>query len=366
LTLIARNSFGCKSEKSFAIQIDPKPQVSINGPAFVCPGLFQNQSFAWQGNAAGGKWFGNHRNIPKIGAKEVEVDFDSSYSGFELQFIPISQESCLRDTAVKSINKSEVRPEIQAVPVLEPGRVEIVWNAKNFPNAAKIVVSFSGFSTEENVDLSVGKFILNDLPTAQDIQFALKEKDQCGLERTSLTHTQITGSAKAISQPRQLNILTSWTEYPGNAEPKKYALYQWNSETIDFELVDTSSSFEYTIENFQNGSIPSFKVKANWEKGGQEWSSWSDQFEASIPKAELVFPNLITPNGDEKNDLFEVGFLHAFPDAEIEFRDRWGKMVFQEKPYKNQWKPSQLHKGIYFYFLKTKENSWNGRVYIKK
>jgi len=39
--------------------------------------------------------------------------------------------------------------------------------------------------------------------------------------------------------------------------------------------------------------------------------------------------NTITPNGDGKNDTWEIPFLAHFPNAVVQIYDRWGQIVFQ-------------------------------------
>jgi gliding motility-associated-like protein len=40
-------------------------------------------------------------------------------------------------------------------------------------------------------------------------------------------------------------------------------------------------------------------------------------------------PNTITPNGDGKNDTWQVWFLVYFPNAKVQIYDRWGQNVYQ-------------------------------------
>lgn len=81
-------------------------------------------------------------------------------------------------------------------------------------------------------------------------------------------------------------------------------------------------------------------------------------------------PNGITPNGDGVNDYLVFDLLlnnppSAFPDNEILVFNRWGDVVYQAKPYLNDWggnsnagKP--LPQGTYYYILKL--NISNGDI----
>ena len=49
---------------------------------------------------------------------------------------------------------------------------------------------------------------------------------------------------------------------------------------------------------------------------------------AMAKSAVLFVPNVITPNGDGKNDYFSIDFLEYFPNAKILISDRFGQEVF--------------------------------------
>ncbi len=104
---------------------------------------------------------------------------------------------------------------------------------------------------------------------------------------------------------------------------------------------------------------------------------------------DLVFPNVITPNGDGINDVWAIGNLNTDinpedPDEyrhnELRISDRWGKVVFRTKNYDTYAKDGQIHlgsnpfsginlpDGIYFYSFsykgKAKTTTWNGSITI--
>jgi len=60
-------------------------------------------------------------------------------------------------------------------------------------------------------------------------------------------------------------------------------------------------------------------------------------------------PNVITPNGDGKNDTFVVGSARS--GWQLEVFNRWGEPVFQTSDYQNDWSPTELSNTSYFYLL---------------
>ncbi len=76
-----------------------------------------------------------------------------------------------------------------------------------------------------------------------------------------------------------------------------------------------------------------------------------------VPTEALFIPNLITPNNDGKNDVFEIRGLPN--DSELVIYNSWGNSVYQNSNYDNKWDPSSDDVGIYYYELKLK----NGESY---
>lgn len=70
----------------------------------------------------------------------------------------------------------------------------------------------------------------------------------------------------------------------------------------------------------------------------------------------LKIPNVITPNGDGKNDVFRIDRLNElYPDgAEISIYNRWGGEVYHAGRYANDWSGNGLSAGTYYYILKLR------------
>ena len=71
----------------------------------------------------------------------------------------------------------------------------------------------------------------------------------------------------------------------------------------------------------------------------------------SVAIKPFFLSNVITPNGDGKNDAFVINGLGKFASNELIIFDRWGSHVFQKKGYQNDWTGQGLVAGTYFYVL---------------
>ncbi len=90
-----------------------------------------------------------------------------------------------------------------------------------------------------------------------------------------------------------------------------------------------------------------------------------------IVEADLIFPNIITPNGDGSNDVFAIGNLNTDinmedPDEyrtnELYIYDRWGKQVYKAHNYDTYAKDSEIFVGSQVF---TAENCSDGVYYFE-
>jgi gliding motility-associated-like protein len=53
--------------------------------------------------------------------------------------------------------------------------------------------------------------------------------------------------------------------------------------------------------------------------------------------AVLEIPNVITPNNDNANEFLKFANLQVFGDNTLFIYNRWGKKIFEQSNYKNDW-----------------------------
>ncbi len=75
----------------------------------------------------------------------------------------------------------------------------------------------------------------------------------------------------------------------------------------------------------------------------------------------LVRNNVITPNGDGKNDLFVLQGLDSYPGNKLKIYDRAGRIVYSVTNYKNDWNGminGRLLNEDTYYFVLELGNNW--------
>ena len=81
----------------------------------------------------------------------------------------------------------------------------------------------------------------------------------------------------------------------------------------------------------------------------------------------LDLTNLLTPNGDGANDVWDVGARY-YPDNEVIIYNRWGVEVYRQKGYNDDWdamyKGNPVPEGTYYYVIRFDGSDKNYTGYI--
>ena len=68
-------------------------------------------------------------------------------------------------------------------------------------------------------------------------------------------------------------------------------------------------------------------------------------------------PNFFTPNGDGRNDVFEIRGLERYAQNRFVVVNRWGNEVYKQDNYQNNWPGDGLNDGTYYYVLQVKRTA---------
>ena len=165
-----------------------------------------------------------------------------------------------------------------------------------------------------------------------------------------------------------------------NAGPDQTLGYQYTT-ILDASLGDEESGI-WTSDSanviFNDATDPHSSVRDLL--AGNNVLSWivtnsvcpADTDKVIITAGELVIPTLITPNGDTRNDYFEIQGLETLGKTELTVFDRRGIQIFRNNDYDNRWdgvdnngKP--LMNDTYFFLIKsTGGKSYTGYIVIRK
>ncbi|MCC3152143.1 gliding motility-associated C-terminal domain-containing protein [Hymenobacter sp. BT770] len=106
--------------------------------------------------------------------------------------------------------------------------------------------------------------------------------------------------------------------------------------------------------------------------GGTGGCADSDQVTVTV-RPPIRIPNAFTPNGDGRDDTWQIEFIEQFPDNTVSVFNRWGNRIFSANNYSraNEWRgdingqPAPV--GTYYYVVVTKGplgRSYSGSITI--
>jgi len=125
---------------------------------------------------------------------------------------------------------------------------------------------------------------------------------------------------------------------------------------IDDTLVLTTTS-PFNTYLWQNGYCRRFFRIAQsgeyWVEVTKHGCSYQDTILVTLVhcSAILKMPDLVTPNGDGANDLFEPIKVYGITELNTRIYNRWGDMVFSSSNLKVEWNSSSVSDGIYYWVI---------------
>ncbi len=93
-------------------------------------------------------------------------------------------------------------------------------------------------------------------------------------------------------------------------------------------------------------------VTIRWQVSAAGCTNANDQRIIVPFEIGLDLPNVITPNGDGKNDQWKIANIGRANNA-LRIYNRWGNLVYSISNYNNDWSGGGLDAGVYYYFIKS-------------
>lgn len=122
----------------------------------------------------------------------------------------------------------------------------------------------------------------------------------------------------------------------------------WNIDTLH---VLTSATLSFNARVTAAGVVANTAVVSAKETDPDKTNNYSTVMTPAI-STQFFIPNVITPNGDGKNDKFVIKGLDLYPRSVLEVFNRWGNQVYRSDNYSNNWGGEGLSGGVYYYVLR--------------
>lgn len=123
--------------------------------------------------------------------------------------------------------------------------------------------------------------------------------------------------------------------------------YLWDNST---------NSNPYVFEALISGP---HQVEGTSDKGCKQIKT----IDIYVKNCDITIPNVITPNGDLYNEKFVINGIENYEFRSLIIYNRWGKLIYQNDHYNNDWEGNSCADGTYFYLLTIKNGEYEKRFH---
>lgn len=385
VTVLETSEMGCIGKpinKTIRVNPVPTPGLASATDLNVCPNDLQKSYIALPSQGFPGSTFNwtiiGGTALTPTDAAILGVQWGSG-GNYNLTLRETSAEGCSRDTIIPlKYDPSFVSLANVSLTEQDDSQVElkfIMGSQETNPSSISI------WRKELNGSASSWAVIASEIPknitsyidapgatNEKAYQYKISTTNACARAVESDVHNTILLTGISHEADEMAHLL--WNPYQGwTAGVRSYDVLRKVDSESSFNTLDNgipngpSLEKEYMIAG--DGFNQCFRVVANQNQGNEISRS-----NAVCLKFEnqLVFFNLITPNGDEKNDSWMIKNLKLYPENELTIFDRWGRKVFSATNYAEDklWKANDLNDGVYFYKFTVPNRSleFNGWVQV--
>jgi gliding motility-associated-like protein len=304
-----------------------------------------------QGDSIWIQW-GDEPGLYRIGVREISVA-----NG-------INEIACASDWRYNDIYVvGAVQPvfERQSYRLCDESGVKVSFNREDF-----LSYSWSDASIRDNVILRPGVYLLTTT-----------DKNRC-MASSSLTAL---GGISALLPNDTIICMSEFrlavTDASSNPQGTIYTWWTTETETLKSSPILSGEEAHLVVQDHNTSRNAVYWVLAEYEEclAGDTTVVIACNKQEDNQIVDGIIPNTITPNGDGRNDVWNLPILQNYPNCEVEIFDRWGRRVFLSKGYATPWDGCDMNgKALpveaYYYIIRLNDSQHQrpitGAVHIIK
>ena len=319
--LVVQSSNGCISDTaSKTVVVATKPSATISVTGIACVDSLRQFVSSYNNGPAGTTWwwdFGDGQTANASGNITTHT-YTSVLTNITVKHVASIGQGCASDTATFII--PDVYPNATASFTIEADTFCI-----NKP--VTFVADTTGIASWQwdfgNGTGNSAPPITRTYSTAGNYSVSLAVKNRYGCSSAPFTQPLTIYRAPVISAgPDKYIKPGGQTVLDATSNNLLQYSYNWtpatdlNSANVLNPIASPANTTEYSLFAIDNTSncTATDKVIVNVYSG-------------------LYIPTAFTPNGDNKNDVWQIPGLAEFPDALVTVYNRWGEIVYQAKAY---------------------------------
>lgn len=154
-----------------------------------------------------------------------------------------------------------------------------------------------------------------------------------------------------VSPADTMQINVEWTAYWGWDNPS-YDIYHSSGSGSTWTKLGTTTSTDFTFDKPIDANTYKIKVMTSHQVNtGLTFVSESNVCEYEVPLYAVNIPNVFSPNSDGVNDNLTFKNLEQYPNTHLKLYNRWGRKIYENENYQNDWDGDNHSGGTYFYIM---------------
>jgi|GEM_PF-2538497 len=338
-TVYAEDEFGCIAQSELTVDVAAKPVFDVNYPSSICAGDGVELQAVSEDENVTYTWLGY--GLESEEGQNVSTFIPESVTG-DVSFTVTAEndKGCIE--VMEITVASNARPEVTIITTDIDG---VVCSGEDFNlnvTTTASNITWSGGLLEGNTNTEVSTSI------AGITVFTVTAMDENGCEKSQ----DITID---VHEDFEVNVPSDVSVCAGNATTIVLddGLSLAVEDGIDVTVTAIEGGFEVVAN--EDAQLIVTETDDNGCFKNAEFSLFLDDSLCETIK-DMEVPNVITPNGDGRNDTWILSdLLSQYPDNEVHIYNRWGELLYEQIGYLDQWggmrKGNELPDGTYYYLI---------------
>jgi len=342
---------------SVHITVKPVPTADFTVSPSICLDSFATFIYTGTGSSnAFYNWLFSGGTIISgnpTGPGPIKVRWSST--GMMYVSLQVSEDGCTSETKYDSVMVYPVPvPNFSATPT--EGCEDLLVQFSNSTNTYNQTTTYTWSFGDGNTSTDANPTHTYTNPGIYDVTLYAKSNEGCDsiITKPQYIHVYYQPVVDIWASPMETTITSPEITFGSNAS----GIDTW---FWDFGDGNTSDMPPTLIHNYTSDGSFTVTVIGSTSYGCSDTASVTVKI-----LAEPQFYNIITPNGDGKNDFFVILNGEKIPNH-LWVYNRWGKLVFEAENYKNDWDGKNLSDGTYYYIYKygiDLKNEYRGTLTI--
>ena len=141
------------------------------------------------------------------------------------------------------------------------------------------------------------------------------------------------------------SVCLVWNQYDGWSNPTYDVYIDYKNQWVKWNSLPLTDTVYCMGSDTLDVGIYNIKVVTQ-DSGYVSESNYVICVQPEPPT--ITIPNVMTPNGDGRNDYFVIRNLRQYDYRHLIIKNRWGRTVYESDQYNNDWDGRGVSDGVYY------------------